>query len=265
MNTIIRLGLDCARPGIMALGEPILVSANSLWDQKRHRFRKPFAYIGRDVALDSGGFVAMKCYGGYRWSPHQYAHLAAEMKPTWWAQMDYCCEPEIAASPGEVHRRIDMTVDGLHACRSAAASICGPAPMPVLQGYEPGDYVHGPIYSETLPELLGVGSVCRRHLKGKHGLMAVIDALDRKLPKSCRLHLFGVKNTALAGVVSEFPHRHFSSDSMAYSFSARIFARENQIPNTSELRAKFASKWLIALKASVTPKPQEFFNFGEDS
>ena len=46
-------------------GAPALVSANSLWDNKRKRFRDVGeASTGLNLALDSAGFVATRQYGG---------------------------------------------------------------------------------------------------------------------------------------------------------------------------------------------------------
>ncbi len=115
---IIRVGIEGGRKPVLerarTLGAPLLISANSLWDNRRQRFGRIAQYAGKgyDLALDSGGFVAMQKYGGYRWSAVQYAALAKILQPTWWAQMDFCCEPELAAGAAQVASRIDRTVAG---------------------------------------------------------------------------------------------------------------------------------------------------------
>lgn len=120
----IRIGVEGGRRAVLdrcrQLNASILVSANSLWDNRRRTWGGLDAYRGFDCALDSGGFVAMKRYGGYRWTADEYATCAARLSPSWWSQMDFCCEPEIASTPAEVARRIDLTVDGLLDCRRAA-------------------------------------------------------------------------------------------------------------------------------------------------
>lgn len=243
-NTVLRLGIDSPRRCILKMGVPLLVSANSLWDEKRKRFRNCSVYQKNDVALDSSGFVAMKLYGGYRWTTQDYAELALNMKPVWWAQMDFCCEPEIAASRSEIESRIQRTIEGLNDCRSAARSLGIPDPMPVLQGFEPSDYVSGPIFQNKFPDLVGIGSVCRRHLKGKNGLMAVFDAVNTALPNHVAIHLFGVKGTALCEIVKTFSHRKISSDSMAYQYAARWEAFKSKTPKNSEMIYRHAVKWL---------------------
>ena len=230
----------------MELDAPILVSANSLWNNDRQRFGGWQCYSGFDTALDSGGFVAMMRYGGYRWSVDQYVSLAATMRPTWWAQMDFCCEPEIASNQQEVRKRIDRTVEHLHQCQDATRGTVG-MPMPVLQGWKPTDYCEGPIWDDGFkwPNLVGVGSVCRRPLRGPTGILAVIGALDGKLPESVQLHLFGVKSAALRALADRFPTRIASVDSMAWNVAARREAHNKNIPCPGSMRADHMGSWYL--------------------
>lgn len=46
-------------------------------------------------AADSGGFVASRVWGEYRYSLDQYVDWLATWQPLWAATMDYCCEPEL--------------------------------------------------------------------------------------------------------------------------------------------------------------------------
>lgn len=230
------------------LGAPVMLSANSIWNDARQRFRQSWrkvAAAGLRIHLDSGGFVAMAKYGRYRFSVEDYAQLAAEMRPEWWAQMDLCCEPEIAANAGEVSRRIDETAANLRACRSAAIDAGAAAPLIVLQGWKPADYTSGPAFDDPSfewPEIVGVGSVCRRHLNGPDGLLAVIGKIDAKLPSHVRLHLFGVKSTG-AEVLRNHP-RIASVDSMAWHAGAWHAARKAGVPRTNELRAQHLTAWI---------------------
>jgi len=228
------------------LGVPVLVSANSLWDNERQKFRGWRRYLDYDTTLDSGGFVAMKQYGGFRFSAEQYATLARDMRPTWWAQMDFCCEPEIAADQRVVFQRIDMTVEQLHECRRAAASCGAPPPTPVLQGWAPADYCQGPAYDQGFqwPDLVGIGSVCRRSLHGPAGIMAVMEALNAKVPPHVKFHLFGVKSTAVARIIEHFPNRVASIDSMAWSSAARWEAYLRKVSCNSGLRISHLDRWV---------------------
>lgn len=261
MNPLIRVGVDGGRRFVLdrciQIGAPILISANTLWNNRRKAFRVSNAYAGMDVALDSGGFVAMKLYGGYRWTVDQYAALAKQLTPTWWAQMDFCCEPEIAASRVDVAKRVERTVEHLMACQVAALDAAIPMPMPVLQGWEPADYCHGPIYQWACwPDLVGVGSVCRRALRGSNGLLAVIDAIDRAIPKHVRLHLFGVKSAGMKALTKDFPNRIASMDSMAWNVEARWHNRRSGQPRTKQKDAAVMETWYRKQKEAVQPHPQ---------
>lgn len=260
---LIRIGVEGKRKAVLsraaALNASLLVSANSLWDNDRKRFRGFECYSQFDVALDSGGFVAMKQYGGYRWTVDDYVMLAKRMRPTWWAQMDFCCEPELADSPSSVWKRIDLTVHHLRECQRVAQDQDVPMPVPVLQGWEAGDYCRGPIYERDFrwPALVGVGSVCRRHLTGRAGLINVLEALNTALPKHVKLHLFGVKSQAIAKLVSEFPGRIASIDSMAYNMQARWDAHHGQFSCTSIVRSEAMAKWYQRQIACVDQSSQE--------
>jgi hypothetical protein len=229
---------------------PLLLSANALWDHRRGRFRLPSPRLaGADIALDSAGFVAMIRYGGYRWPVQDYAALAAAWPWAWWAAMDYCCEPEIAADRGEVIRRVHLTAERLADCIEAAEEAASPPPMPVLQGREPDDYaLSAGLTAEAIagrwPALVGVGSVCRRAVHGPDGLFAVVARLDRELPPGVRLHLFGVKGAALARF-HDWP-RVASTDSQAWDLAARWRCRKSGESCTAEVRAEEAALWLAS-------------------
>lgn len=243
------------------IGVPILVSANSLWRNGTKRFTGFACYAPHDVALDSGGFIAMKKYGGYRWSVGQYVDLAKRMNPAWWAQMDFCCEPEIASNRHEVFQRIDRTVQHLNDCQQTARGAGVSAPMPVLQGWMPQDYCAGPIYSQGFewPALVGIGSVCRRQVAGKDGIMAVVGALDEKVPKHVKFHLFGVKSAALRKLIENFQDRIASVDSMAWNFSCRKDAFKKDQVCDGTMRARYMEDWYLKQQASLQTNQLQLF------
>jgi len=236
MSVAVRIGIPSVGGALpraaRTINAPLLVSANALavyrdrdGTREFHHFRASAPDLdGLDVALDSAGFVAWAHYGGFPWSVEEYVRLAASRPWVWWSQMDACCEPQLAGTPDAVRFRQAETIRLLLACQSAAREIGAPAPMPVLQGWAPADYVwHVRQLCLDGVSLVGVGSVCRRHVHGAHGLLAVVDALDRVLPRGVRLHLFGVKSDGLA-VLASHP-RVESIDSMAWDFAARAEGR----------------------------------------
>jgi hypothetical protein len=142
---LIRLGIPTSfrrfSEFAVSIGAPVLVSANAFWDKGAFWLKDGSLFGGADVALDSAGFVAMSRYWGYRWTLGDYIGLAARMRPTWYAAPDYCCEPQIASDRAEVLDRVRRTAFKLDWCRQVAADRGVSPPMPVLQGWQPDDYL----------------------------------------------------------------------------------------------------------------------------
>lgn len=275
-----RVGLPASTGALVTaaekLGAPVLISANSLWEPKTGTFRTPGVRLGElDAALDSAGFVAMHRYKGYPWSSVQYAELASVWGWTWWAQQDLCCEPEIAANDAEIEERIKGTRDLL--LQNLAQTIAWREkgvdwmtdPMPVLQGWRPEQYLRSMdnasvvlnVLQTPWPRLVGVGSVCRRPLQGKNGILAVLKVLDAELPDHTKLHLFGVKGTALPAL-REHP-RVCSIDSMAWDFGARMDARKKAEATTMDRRCKALEGWYrrnVVGAGQLLPELRELLN-----
>ncbi len=207
----------------------------------RLRARKaPFA-VG-DWIMDSGAFTEISTHGRYRTSVAEYA---AEIRR--WARngnllaavgQDWMCEPWIVARTGlSVAEHQQLTVERYDALR--AEDTAGIYILPVLQGYEPQDYVrHVAMYGDRLERgmWVGVGSVCKRN-GDPRAVAAVLHAIKRERP-DLRLHGFGLKTQALAHpLVRSLLH---SADSMAWSFAARIEGR-----NANDWRE--AARWERAI------------------
>jgi hypothetical protein len=253
----VRIGLPLVSgslPGFAQnLDAPTLVSANALWNHKAGRFRKPAsAIMDLDVALDSAGFVAMNRYGGFRWNVEQYVGLAGAYSWTWWAQMDCCCEPEVAKDAQEISRRVDWSTMLLWHCLTTArnwreqGAFWLQDPMPVLQGWQPAEYRRcAQMYSSVLdrkwPDMVGIGSVCRRNLTGPDGLFNVIEALQEEIPEHVGFHLFGVKGAALEKL-KKYP-RVVSIDSSAWDFRARMAARDEDEKYSMAWRGAHMKRW----------------------
>lgn len=243
---IVRLGVPAsfARFSAVAvsLGAPILVSANAFWRNGAFRFANNALFGGADVALDSAGFVAMLRYWGYPWTLGDYVNFAGRMRPTWWAAPDYCCEPEIARDRTEILSRVVRTAFKLDWCQQVATDRGVPPPMPVLQGWIPDDYERCAEMIGDLPALVGIGSVCRRALSGPAGVLAVLSRLETRLPPHVRLHLFGVKGSAI-GALAGHPRIH-SVDSAAWDFAARRERQRNgQASCTVDYRSGYMRRW----------------------
>lgn len=214
---------------------PAFISAHRLAKRRSH-----FA-VGEWV-MDSGAFSTIAKHGGYPDTPAAYA---AEVRR--WARcgrllaavtQDYMCEPWMLERTGlSVQRHQLLTVRRYDAIRKAGTA--GVYLMPVLQGYAPADYArHLRMYGGRLARgaWVGVGSVCKRNRDPKaieEVLRAVLDVRP-----DLRLHGFGIKLTALRS--AEVRRMLWSSDSMAWSFSARINSRDGNDPKEAENFARKA-------------------------
>jgi hypothetical protein len=86
------------------------------------------------------------------------------------------------------------------------------------------------------PDLVGVGSVCRKRLLGEDGLMRVLDTLEGVLPTHVRLHLFGVKSAAVSKLKDR--PRVASVDSMAWNAARWEAFQTNQPKGKAFLNGK---------------------------
>jgi hypothetical protein len=256
----IRVGLPSPGGGLAraarGLGFKVMVSANSFFrrdaDHEVVAVRPPGRdLVGLDAALDSSGYIAMRHYGGYSWTLEAYVHRVVAAFPwAWYAAPDYSCEPGVAACRSAVRFRQAATVALYTACARVAEDAGLPAPVPVLQGWWPEDY-HRCWEMLALPEaplLLGVGSICARHVRGPDGLMAVLERLDRVLPPTVRLHLYGVKSDGIEAVLREcaLDGRVRSVDSMAWDVEARARYRTGR---TIARRVAVMREWYTLQRA----------------
>ena len=195
----------------------------------RLRKRKGDFNVG-EWMMDSGAFMELKLFGAYRDSVSAYADQIRR-----WSRcgqlvaavaQDYMCEPFMIQRTGltvEAHQR--LTVERYDELLSEETGVYI---LPVLQGYEPAEYIdHIRQYGERLePDLIdgkligkwvGVGSVCKRNVDVT-AIEEVLFKISEARP-DLRLHGFGVKTTALeSSIVRSCLH---SADSMAWSFAAR--------------------------------------------
>jgi hypothetical protein len=272
-----------------------MVSANAFFDYKTHTFKIPkhTDLEMLDYALDSAGFTAVSNFqkkgrqrgiaGVFPWSYAQYIELANTLNPSWWAQPDLCCEPEIAGSQAEIDYRVNATATMLEAtlrivfkwqeqlaeteCPLVIANMIRP-PVPVIQGWSADDYKRS---LELLmdvwqrwepwiapPALIGLGSVCRRDLHHPtHGLFAILAALEPIIPKGSHLHCFGVKGAAIRKI--KMMKFIASSDSMGWDAGARIKAHKAGVSNTMLHRSNEMTAWMSKAQHAIMPQPGDQF------
>lgn len=205
-----------------------------------HHFRRVCIHVGRlmtrakplgceELLMDSQAFRILETHGDHRLSVAEYAALAEQVATLCprltVVSQDYMCEQYIFDKRFE-HTGIRFSVAD-HQCLTIERydELRGRldrkiAIMPVLQGYQPHEYVgHLRQYGERLRHgaWVGVGSVCKRN-SDPAAIRAVLLAIKQERP-DLRLHGFGVKLTALANhSIRALLH---SADSMAWSQNAR--------------------------------------------
>ena len=257
------------------LDVPVLLSAAAFWARTpkepsetwRPHFLEPGIGVWElDAVLDSAGYSAMKRWkklgrqegicGVYPWTLQQYVELAGMNSWRWWAAPDFCCEPDVAADQEEIDRRVTTTATLLAltqmqvTCWRAAGADWLTYPVPVLQGWMPADYLRSWELTATttatagmgVPALVGVGSVCTRSTAGPDGVRSIVAALDRELPASTKLHLFGVKSKAMEQL-KEHP-RIASVDSMAWDTRAKHVAKERGVRCRMPLQREVMRAWV---------------------
>jgi hypothetical protein len=192
-----------------------MISVNRLRNRKSD-------FAVNEWMLDSGAFTELARFGHYRHSVQEYADCIKRWKTCGQllaaVSQDYMTEPFIREKTGLTiadHQRLTIErYDELLGCTT------GVYILPVLQGYQPEEYVaHIRQYGNRLTTgmWVGVGSVCKRNSKPEQ-IEAILKAIHRER-LDLRLHLFGVKLTALKNAVVR--DLAWSADSMAWSFAAR--------------------------------------------
>lgn len=216
------MGIDKFFLGLHRVGQAwtfdrVFISVNQLRD-----LASPFVGCGSWV-MDSGAFTEVMMHGTYRDGVHAYAEVIRRFSKNTGLEaavaQDYMCETEALERTGLTiadHQRLTIErYDALIACDVGGVYI-----MPVLQGFDPGDYArHVRDYGPRLAQgaWVGVGSVCKRQ-GDPEAILAVLEAILAVRP-DLRLHGFGVKLTALQDKrVAALLH---SADSMAWSHAAR--------------------------------------------
>lgn len=201
--------------------------------------------------MDSGAFSDIVLKGGFSKSPREYAQEINRWSKCGKLELavsqDYMCEPFALKKTGLTiaeHQRLTIErYDEL--IKYTQIPI-----MPVLQGYEPIDYLrHIERYGNRLKAgmRVGVGSVCKRNRTIRE-IVDVIELIKKKVP-DIKLHGFGLKITALKNM---YLHSLlYSSDSSAWSYRAR---KQFNSPN----RLSEAFWYLNRLNNSMNTKAHQF-------
>lgn len=206
--------------------------------------------------MDSGGFTEVSMFGGWQTTPREYVSDVERFheeigRMDWAAPQDWMCEPAVLQQTGlSVLEHQRLTIENIIELRS----ISDMPFIPVLQGWEYGDYIdHISMYEQagmdlTQEPLVGVGSVCRRQgTREAHAILTMVRALGIKP------HGFGVKVSGLKkyGLGLE------SADSMAWSFGARMNPPIKGHPHkTCANCLEYALRWRATVAQPTTSTPE---------
>lgn len=203
--------------------ERVFISINLLWryDRNGKLHRRVSDFPANNWIMDSGAFTEISTYGKFRNSVKDYAKQINRWKRCGQLELavsqDYMCEPAILKTTGlTVPEHQMLTIERYdELVRLTRVPI-----LPVLQGYDPQDYVnHISMYENRLQTNMrvGVGSICKRNTNP----IAIVNVLEaiKKMRPDLRLHGFGLKITALRN--NYVTSMLYSADSMAWSYGAR--------------------------------------------
>jgi len=166
--------------------------------------------------LDSGAFGCAFYDGGYTYNCEEYLEIVGKVKPTWWATMDYPCEPTILPAMS-INERIEKTIENTQTLRAAPFG----GFLPVIQGWEIEDYLYCAerMKKENLIQpVMAIGSICRRGSQAE--VVAVVSALQRALPE-VKFHAFGTKISTLNYNNGEILNYLESLDTAAWQFNEK--------------------------------------------
>ncbi|MEU4779245.1 hypothetical protein [Micromonospora sp. NPDC023633] len=173
---------------------------------------------------DSRGFSELSQHGRWTITPQEYVAAlrrhAQEIGMLRWASpQDWMCEPWITAKTGlTVREHQRRSVDNLLELRALLDQPGDPHIVPVLQGWEPADYLRcWEMYDAAGVDLLaepvvGLGSTCRREATAE-----VQELVEAFAARGVRLHAYGAKTRGLL----MYGQLLASADSFAWSAGAR--------------------------------------------
>ena len=202
--------------------------------------------------LDSGAFTRITSGIGHL-DPYVYAaeidrwsgngDLAAAVTQDW------MCEPFVLQITGMTiadHQR--LTIKRFDVLKSLIKS--DTYLMPVLQGYEPADYVRHLIeYGDRIKQgdWVGVGSICKRNANA-NSISSVLMAIKSERP-DIRLHGFGIKRTALLS--SMVWDLLYSADSQAHGLAAGKSSRKFVGSNNPAIALEYAGSLISPSQLSI--------------
>jgi hypothetical protein len=190
--------------------------------------------------MDSGAFSQISAHGKFMMSQDKYLEEIHRWSTNGRLRaavcQDWMCEEFILKKTGlDIKEHQRRTMQSYCYLRDFSDVYI----MPVLQGFEPQDYVeHLSMYNTHIDRgaWVGVGSVCKRN-GNADAIEDVLLAIKRERP-DIMIHGFGLKKEALErGTVRSLLH---SCDSMAWSYAGR--REEENNANDPRRALEYAAK-----------------------
>lgn len=152
--------------------------------------RKTPIVTDKEWFMDSGAFTFLKERGYFPFTYGKYLRAVARFKPTFWACMDWCCEPSVRQrTKHTVDTHISLTIEnGIELIDFDRDSF-----IMVVQGWEREDYISccEKIKEQGLiTKVMGIGTICgRTDAKKVHD---ILKSIKSNLPNWVKIHCFGM-------------------------------------------------------------------------
>ena len=181
--------------------------------------KHPWNNINIPFMMDSGAYSVILKYGKYPYSPEQYAEGIKAWKPDIAWTMDYPCEAKVR----EKGKYSPLTAQDMTIYNQIKLLDQHVNTQMVLQGYSLDEYLANLDKIKSmglLTEHLGIGSICRRGQSRE--IARIVRAVYNNVPRTVKLHGFGIKTSVLAQTDAKF--YLYSADSQSWDYEARYGA-----------------------------------------
>ena len=151
--------------------------------------KTPIVENGKEWFMDSGAFTYLKNEGKFPFTYGEYLRAVNKFNPTYYANMDWCCEETVLKSTGlNVLQHIGNTVEN----GRQLIDFDRKRFVMVLQGWTPRDYATCIDYCkdyDLITHTIGIGTICGR--TNPKEVYEILKTIKYELPDGCRIHCFG--------------------------------------------------------------------------
>lgn len=204
----------CDRRALAEVIEFPMVSFRSLQKRKSGIILEK----GKEWFMDSGAFTFLKQKGGFPYTYGEYLKAVYKFEPTYFANMDYCCEPTIVKATGlSVLHHIAKTIENGRQLIDYDKKRF----VMVVQGWTARDYLTSLDYIKDyglFTDILGIGTICGR--TNPKEVYKIVKLIRYHTPDWVKLHAFGMSINLLK--YKEIFDQLNSIDTYAWAFDFGI-------------------------------------------